>query len=204
MAALTLDARGRVQRDLFDEIVDRGQQQNAALKTLTATFTETSTSSLLTTPLVARGTVAVERPSRVVLRYTDPDPRVILIDDDKLTLWWPSARVKSVTDVGAAQRRVQKYFVDSSPSELRSHFQVTAREATDRPGTYHLTMVPKRKQIQQGLARLDLWIDRTSLMLSAMRMAFPNGDTKTMTFADVRANPALDPSTFRLDAASGR
>ena len=34
----------------------RGQQANAAMKTLTARFTETTTSSLLTRPLVARGT----------------------------------------------------------------------------------------------------------------------------------------------------
>ena len=50
-----------------------GPQINATLKTLTARFTETTTSSLLTRPLVARGTVAVERPSRVVLHYQQPE-----------------------------------------------------------------------------------------------------------------------------------
>ena len=109
-----------------------------------------------------------------------------------------------MTDIGAAQRRVQKYFVDSSPAELRGHFQIAAREASDRPGTYLLTMIPKRKQIQQGLKQLDLWIDKATMMLSAMRMTFPNGDTKLMTFADVKTNPHIDPSVFKIDGASGR
>jgi len=190
--------------DLFDDIYERGQKQNAALKTLTATFTESSTSSLLTTPIVARGTVAVERPSRVVLRYTEPAGRILLIDAETLTLVWPSAHIRSVSDIGAAQRRVQKYFIDSSPAELRTHFQIAAREAQDRPGTYLLTMTPKRKQIQQGLTGLELWIDRASLMLTAMKMTFPNGDTKLMTFADVKVNPPLERSVFTIDAASGR
>jgi len=189
--------------DLFDELHARGQRQNAGLKTLTASFVETSTSSLLTRPVIARGIVIVERPARVALRYIDPDARVVLIDGDRMTMSWPSANIRSVKDISASQRRIQKYFVDSSPDELRSHFQVSAREAQDWPGTYLITMVPKRKQILVGMTRLDLWLDRTSLLLAAMRMTFPAGDTKLMTFTDVKANAPIDPAWFKVsDAAS--
>ena len=51
-------------------------------------------------------------------------------------------------------------------------------------------MMPKRKQIQEGLTRLELWLDQQSLLLAAMRMTFPSGDTKLMTFADVSAERA--------------
>jgi outer membrane lipoprotein-sorting protein len=186
------------ERDLFDDLYARGQKQNAGLKTLTASFTETSTSPLLVQPLVARGTVVVERPARVALRYTDPDERVVLIDGDRMTVSWPSAKINSSRDIGAVQQRIQKYFVDSSPRELRAHFEIAAREADDRAGTYLVTMVPKRKQIQEGLARLELWIDRGSLLLSAMRMAFPGGETKLMTFADVKPNVPIDQALFRI------
>ena len=186
------------QRDLFDEIHARGQKLNGELKTLTATFVETSTSPLLTRPVEARGTVYVERPSRVALRYAGPDPRVVIIDGNRMTVSWPSAKLHTVKDVGASQRRIQGYFVDSSPAELRRHFTIDAREATDRPGTYLVTMTPTRKQIREGLAKLELWLDRTSLLLSAMRMTFPGGDTKLMTFSDVVPNAAIDPAQFTV------
>jgi len=191
------------ERDLFDELHARGQKQNAGLKTLTASFVETSTSVLLTRPLVARGTVIVERPARVALRYTDPDARVVLIDGDRMTMSWPSASSRSVKGIAASQRRIQKYFVNSSPDELRSHFQVSAGETDEGPGTYLITMVPKRKQILEGMTRLDLWLDRSSLLLAAMRMTFPGGETKLMTFTDVKPNAAIDPAWFTIsDAAS--
>ena len=60
-------------------------------------------------------------------------------------------------------------------------------------------MVPKRKQIRETLARLELWVDRTSMLLDAMKMTFANGDTKTMTFEDVVPNAPLDAGTFSLD-----
>ncbi|HET7217757.1 MAG TPA: outer membrane lipoprotein carrier protein LolA [Vicinamibacterales bacterium] len=183
-------------RDLFDDLYERGQKQNAGLKTLTASFTETSTSALLTKPLVERGMVYVERPTRVALRYSEPEARVVIIDGDTMSLSWPSAKINAVKDIAAAQRRIQKYFVDSSAQELRSHFDVAAKDADDRPAAYIITMIPKRKQILEGITKLELWIDRQTLLLAAMRMTFPGGDTKTMTFADVKMNVAIDQSLF--------
>jgi outer membrane lipoprotein-sorting protein len=183
--------------DLFDELFKEGQAKNGGLKTLTASFVETTTSTLLTRPLVSSGTLAVVRPSRIVMRYAQPDDRVVLIDGDTLTMSWPSKNVRQSKDIGAAQKRIQKYFVDSSPNELRGHFTISAREATDRPGTYLVDMVPKRKQIQEGLSKLELWVDRSTQLMAAMRMTFPNGDTKLMTFTDVKPNAPVDPALFK-------
>jgi outer membrane lipoprotein-sorting protein len=201
LLCLAAAARPAGRADLFDELYARGQQRNGALRTFTASFTERTTSSLLTRPLSARGTVAVERPSRIALRYTDPEVRAVIIDGDRMTLWWPGRSVRQTKDIGAAQTRVRKYFVESSPRGLRSHFDIRAAEAADRPG-YLVTLAPKRAQIREGLTLLDLWIDPATLLLSGMRMTFPNGDTKVMTFTDVEPNAALDPAAFDIPPGS--
>jgi outer membrane lipoprotein-sorting protein len=191
-------------RDLFDDIYRQGRGFEASLKTVVCRFTETTTSSLLARPVVARGLLAVERPSRIAMRYDDPEPRSIVIDHDRMTFAWPARHVRQQTDIGAAQRRVEKYFVDKSPDELRRNFTITARDADDRPGAWRVTMVPTRKQILQGIARLDLWIDRRTKILAAMRMDFPNGDAKVMEFEDVRVNAPIDPAMFAAPPDSSR
>jgi outer membrane lipoprotein-sorting protein len=183
----------------FDESYRRAQQANAALKTLTADFTESTTSSLLARPLVAHGTLAVQRPSRVILRYSDSDARVVLIDGDRLTMTWPSRQVRQQTDITRAQSRVQRYFVQGSAEELRREFDIELRNTSERPGTQEVRLRPKRKQIRETLTMLDLWIDPLTSLLSAMRMTFANGDTKTMTFANVVINPALRPDAFSVE-----
>jgi len=186
--------------DAFDELYAKGKQANDAMKTLTARFTETTTSTLLTKPLVARGRVAVERPSRVVLRYTEPDARTVLIDGNKMTMLWPSRNLRQVTDIGTTQGRIQKYFVNGTAADLRHEFQIEDHPSGgDRPNAYYVSMIPKRKQIHETLARLDLWVDRSSLLLDVMKMTFANGDTKTMAFEDVVKNAPLDPTTFAID-----
>jgi outer membrane lipoprotein carrier protein len=186
-------------RDSFDDLYLRGQRANAAVKTLTAHFTEVSTSSLLTRELVSHGRLAVERPGRVVLRYSQPAGRLVLIDGNRMTMSWPSHNVRQTTDIGTAQGRVQKYFVNGTAAELRGQFDIEEHEGSDRPGTYHVAMVPKRKQIRESLARLDLWVMRSTLLLDAMRMTFANGDTKMMSFDEVVPNAALEPGTFSIE-----
>ncbi len=180
----------------FDELYRRGQLANAGLKTLTARFTETTTSALLTRPLVEQGTLAVERPAKVVLHYTVPDTRTVLIDGDRLVLSWPGRNINVTKNIKQAQSRVQKYFVDSNPAELRKSFDIEVIDAERRAGTDHISLLPKRKQIREGLTRLDLWIDQRTLLLAAMRMTFANGDSKLMTLDNVVPNAVLDPTTF--------
>jgi outer membrane lipoprotein-sorting protein len=184
------------QTDLFDDIYARGKPIETSLRTLTARFTETSTSALLAKPLVASGTLAVVRPSRVALRYTSPEARTILIDGDKMRVVWPARALDQTTGIGAAQRRIQQFFVAKSPAQLRSHFLINAAVARERPGTWLVSMTPKRTQIREGLTRLDLWLDQNTVVLSAMQMTFPNGDTKLMEFSEVTLNPPIDPATF--------
>jgi outer membrane lipoprotein-sorting protein len=193
-------ARPLAAPDLFDEIYAKGRPLESSLRTLTARFVETTTSALLAKPLVSRGTLGVIRPDKVVLLYDDPERRTVLIDGEMMRLVWPSRTVDQRTNIGAAQRRVQQYFVNKSPAELRSHFDIAASVAADRPGAWLVAMTPKRKQIKEGLAKLELWLDRTSVMLVAMRMTFPNGDTKLMAFDDVKVNPEIDPAMFRITA----
>jgi outer membrane lipoprotein-sorting protein len=177
----------------FDEMYEQGQRRNAAMKTLTARFTETTTSALLVKPLVARGMVLVERPSRVALRYSEPDARVIVISDKTLTSSWPTART---LDIATTMGRVQKQFIDGSAADLRREFDIDDTRHSDTPGSYYVTMTPKRRQIRETMTKLDLWVDRESLLLETMRMTFAGGGTKTMTFEDVVPNALIPPGMF--------
>jgi outer membrane lipoprotein-sorting protein len=120
----------------------------------------------------------------------------VIIDAGKLRVVWPSRAIDRTTSVEAMEGRIQQYFVDKSPAQLRNHFDIEARVADDRPAAWFLSLSPKRKQIREGLSRLDLWITRDAVMLSAMRMTFPGGDTKLMEFDDVRINPSIDEAVF--------
>jgi outer membrane lipoprotein-sorting protein len=182
----------------FDELYAKGQVVNKNIKTLTARFVETTSNALLREdrPIVTRGMLYVERPSRVAMQYTDPADQRIVIDGQ-----WMMTVVRGVTqkfNIEASQKRVQKYFVDGDAGELRRMFAIDLRDRSSRPGTREVIMTPTEKRIKQGLLKLELWVGEENALLAAMRMTFPNGDTKLMEFENVMPNAAVDPAVFKV------
>jgi outer membrane lipoprotein-sorting protein len=192
VSVIAVGAQKPAKGDLFDEIYQRSLPQTNTLKTIRAKFTETTTSSLLSTPLVAEGTLVASRPSDLLITYTKPDRKILRVDAKKLLFIWPDRHVRQESDIEQAQKRVQHYFVDKSPDDLRKHFTIRASEDAQKPGTYLVELVPTRKQIKEGVSRIELWLDKSTMMLASMRMTFPNGDTKTMVLRDVEINVPVD------------
>jgi outer membrane lipoprotein-sorting protein len=207
VAALTLAVRPAAraaERDLFDDLFARIQPQGEAMRTVTARFVETSTSALLREPLVARGRLSAERPSRLRLDYEVPEKRTLIVDETSLVVDWPSRSEHTVRDISQAQQRVQKYFVAKDPDELRRHFDIHAFVDPAVPGTWQIAMTPKRKQIREGLVDLQVWIDQRSLFMRQMRMVFATGDTKTFALDEAQLNAPLPPGLFVTGAAARR
>jgi outer membrane lipoprotein-sorting protein len=187
--------------DLFDDIYRKGQPLEQSIKTIRAHFTETTTSSLLVKPVVAEGTLLAVRPSDILLSYTRPEKKLLRIDATTLRFVWPDRKLHETRDIRESQGRVQKYFVDKTPGELRRHFAITATDDAARPGTWRIEMLPKRKQIQQGVTKIELWIDQRTSMLSTMTLTFTGGDTKTMAFTDVEVNAPITLADLGLPSA---
>jgi len=199
--AASVTLRASAPADLFDDIYRRGQPMEQSIKTIRAHFTETTTSSLLVKPVVAEGTLLAVRPSDILLDYARPEKKLLRIDATTLRFVWPDRKLHESRDIRESQARVQKYFVDKTPDELRRHFDITAAEDRARPGTWRLEMLPKRKQIQQGVTKIELWIDQRSTMLSAMTLTFAGGDTKTMAFSNVEVNAPITLADLGLPSA---
>ena len=96
-------------------------------------------------------------------------------------------------------KRVDHYFVNASPDELRKHFTVRAFVDPEVPAWYQIDLVPTRRQIRQGLDRLQIWIARDPLLLAQIRITFAGGDTTTIAIRDAELNVRLPADAFKMD-----
>ncbi len=169
----------------FAQIHRRGQAVIESFDSFRARFTETTTSSLLVNPIVARGTMVGNRPVRLLLRYESPENKTVLIDGNHLHVTWPDRGEEQKLNITDTQKAVEKYFTNASEKDLRGHFDIQVLSDPELPHTYLLDMVPRRKQIEQGLAHLQLWLERETLLMVRMQMDFPSGDTKLIELEDL-------------------
>jgi outer membrane lipoprotein-sorting protein len=189
---------GQQPADRFTEIYNRSLLKQQTVHSIRARFTETTTSSLLTKPLVAHGTVVAANPgARVLMTYTDPEPKTLTIDGQQLVVVWPARGERQQINIANVQKRIDQYFANASIKDLRSMFNITAGPAPGSPRLDQIVMRPKRKQIQEGLQGLELWVDRDANMLTEMRLTFPGGDEKTIALEDVTLNVPVTDQMFR-------
>ena len=197
-AAALVASQATVQKDLFDQLFARTLEKRQSIHSIRARFTETTTSSLLERPLVSHGTVIAAPPSRVLMTYTDPERRAVAIDSRSLLVDWPDRREREKIDISQMQKRIDQYFTHATIGQLRSMFEITAQPDSVIRETDRVDMRPKRKQIKEGLERLEIWIDRESLLLVQLQMTFAGGDRKTIRLDDVTVNVPVTDEMFLI------
>jgi outer membrane lipoprotein-sorting protein len=182
--------------DLFDELHARIAAAEAKRQTIRARFVETTTSSLLVKPMVAEGTLTGEKPARMVIKYTSPERKTILMDGTRLFITRAGQKDVEQVDVSEIMKTVNRYFTNADPGQLRRAFTIRAFLDPAAPCCYQMDLLPKRKQIKQGLERLQLWVSRDSYMLSHMTITFAGGDTTVFKLENVELNAPIPPHAF--------
>src|SRR5262245_58657571 len=187
----------RATGDLFEEIFQRGIARQKSMKSIRAAFTETTTSSLLVKPIVTRGTIVAAPPARVRMTYMDPEPKTIVMDGRTLTVVWPKRNEREQIDIRQTQKRIDQYFTNASLDDLRKSFDISAQPDPAMRRTDRIEMIPKRKRIKEGLEKLELWIERETVLMTQMRMSFRGGDQKTISLSDIAVDVAVSDDVFR-------
>jgi outer membrane lipoprotein-sorting protein len=182
--------------DLFDEIHATVRLAEAKRQTIRARFTETTTSSLLVKPIVARGVLIGAKPARLLMQYASPDRKTILMDGNRLLVVWPGRGESERVDIAEIMKRVNRYFANATPDQLRKSFTVRAFVDPDMPDSWQLDLLPTRKQIREGLERLQIWITRDPLLLEQIKITFPGGDDTTFRLEDAELNVPLTAHAF--------
>jgi outer membrane lipoprotein-sorting protein len=196
VALLALGAtRAPGEQDLFDTLHARITAAEAKRRTIRARFVETTTSSLLVKPMVSEGTLVGEKPARMVIAYVSPEHKTILMDGQRLFVTRGGEKDVEQVDITEIMKTVNKYFTNADPGQLRRAFTIRAFADPATPTWYQVDMLPKRKQIKQGLERLQFWVS-ADYMLTQMTMTFAGGDTTVFKLQDVELNVAVPPGTF--------
>ncbi len=194
------DAAGLSSRERLDALFTRVKMEQKQLQSLEARFVQRKESELFVQPEEARGRFSFVAPDRVRWEFVEPDPMVVVIDEDTMTTWYRDLEEADVMEVGRYSEQVFKYMGASGSLEtLLDYFRihVTFPDAEGEP--YRLTLDPRYPRIAKRIEVMDLWIDRERFVPVRLRYVEPGGDTTEYRFTDVRVNPEIPADRFELD-----
>ncbi len=183
------------------DLLKRFNESQQSVASLTASFTERKNLSLLAKPLLSNGTFLYSRPSRIKWEYTEPEPRVFLITEDRFIAYYPNQkRAEEVPLSKLAGRRVFRVFgIGQTAEDLGKFFDITQDDPGDEKGAYLLILTPKRQRVKDRLQRVRFWVDARTFLPRKLEYVESDGDSTLLSFNNIRLNPEIAEARFNVN-----
>jgi outer membrane lipoprotein-sorting protein len=137
-----------------------------------------------------------------------PSERDILYKDGQLLFYQPALKQETIFSAGANRGEYDSLLATgfgASGKDLTSTWTVSFQgmEAVDGTQTAKLDLVPKQDNIRNNVAHLTIWVDLARDISLKQIMFQPSGDSRTVTYTNIRYNVHPPASLFTLKVASG-
>ena len=180
---------------LLDAVVERQRSAEG----MRARFTQVKRSDLLLEPAVSTGTFSYLAPEKVRWDYAEPEPMVVLFDQDEITTYHPRQERAEVVEIAARHRRFVSVLAGTQPlDDLAESFSITLSDR-GAPAPYTLTLEPIHRVISRRLEKVVLQIDRELMLPVVVQVDEADGDSTRYEFEELEVDPGLDEELFTLD-----
>ncbi len=137
-----------------------------------------------------------------------PGERDILYKNGQLAYYQPGAKQETIFSAGANRSEYDSMLATgfgATSKELNAAWEVhlQGNEAVDGTQTAKLDLVPRLANIRNNISKLTIWVDLTRDISLKQVMVQPDGDSRTVTYSNIRYNTHLPASLFTLKVASG-
>jgi outer membrane lipoprotein-sorting protein len=200
-AELSRSQESEAPRLPLPELLQKFNERQQAVQSLTATFTERKDLSLLAKPVVSNGTFLYAKPARIKWEYSVPEPRIFLITEDRFVAYYPNQkRAEEVPLSKLAGRRVFRVFgIGQTSEDLQKFFDISQEPPGDEKDCYLLVLTPKRRRVKDRLQLVRFWVDSKTYLPRKLEYLESDGDSTLLSFANIRLNPEIAEGRFNVD-----
>jgi len=184
--------------ELAEVLVNFDRVQRSIL-TLSADFTETTKSTLLTDEIVARGKLFLTKPNSVRWEYTVPEEMRFVIANDEYTGYFPLRK-------RAEKRNVQRYGehlfrflgIGQASTELAKFYNIRLDPEGSSEQEIRLILDPKKKRVRKRMESVSFWIDARTYLPLRIHYSSSAGNTRLIEFENVEVNPDIAMSLYSV------
>ena len=132
----------------------------------------------------------------------------LLYKNGELDLFQPAAKTETIMSAGANRGEWDSMLATgfgATSKDLESAWNVTYQgmEAVGETQTAKLDLVPKDQNIRNNFSHVIIWVDLSRDISLKQSMVQPDGDSRTVTYSNIRYNKHPSASLFQLKIPKG-
>lgn len=186
-------------------LFERFREKQAAVRSFKATVVQKRRSPQLLDEATAEGRILFEKPDRFRWDSGKPDPRIVVADGTKLTVYDPVrkwADRHEQRDQFAVRMGLEFMAtgLGGSLADLEKRFRVDAER---QGGTVTVTLTPKSKLLLKAVKTITIRQADGDAVPASVVLLGPGGDRTETTLRDVVLNPPVPADAFKLKLPPG-
>jgi outer membrane lipoprotein-sorting protein len=198
------------------EVLQRLDSAASHFQSMSATVTYLTHTDVIDENSTETGEVVMKKvaPGEVqgLINFTAPNQRSVTFEKRSVQIYYPKIKTLQVYDLEDHGEQLDKFLMigfGTSGSELARDYTMTVLGTEAVKGTpglqaIHLELIPKSGEARQYVKKVELWIsERGDPYPSREKITEPSGDSRTMTYSDLKINPQLQPEALKLKLPPG-
>jgi outer membrane lipoprotein-sorting protein len=118
-------------------------------------------------------------------------------------MYYPKMKTVQIYDLGKARSLVDQFLLlgfGSSGKDIQKNYtvKVAGEEVVGGQKTTRLELIPKSKQMQEQITRVEVWIPLNAGHPVQQKFWKPANNYDLVAYSDIKVNPGLPDSAFRL------
>ncbi len=184
----------------LDEILTRFDEVQNSMRTLSAEFTETTESPLLTDTISAQGRLYLTKPDRVRWEYSAPEEMRFVISQDIYTGYFPKQKRAEKRDVHRWREHLFRFLgIGQASAELSKFYNIRLGEPEPDGETVLLLFDPRKKRVRKRMESVKFWISATTFLPVKVEYRSKNGNLRVIEFEQMSMNPELAAGLYTVD-----
>jgi len=198
------------------EVLQRLDSGAAHFLSMSATVTYLTHTDVIDENSTETGQVVMKKvaPGEVqgLINFTAPNQRTVTFEKRSVQIYYPKIKTLQVYDLEEHGEQLDKFLMigfGTSGSELAKDYTMTvvgteSAKAAGGGQAIHLELIPKSGKAREYVKKLDLWIpEHGDPYPLSEKITEPSGNSRTMTYADLKINPSLPPEALKLKLPPG-
>ena len=187
----------------LEDVLSRFDRVQETIHTLSAEFTETTTSDLLLDPITARGRFYLTKPDALRWEYSSPEEMRFVIAEDEYTGYFPERKRAERRSVQRWSEQIFRFFgVGQGSDELAKFYDITLAP-TQSSGSHLLLLEPAKRRVRKRIPEVKFWLDAETYLPTRIEYRSKNGNTRTIEFHEITLNPDLAASLYEVEIPDG-
>lgn len=201
LCVLSVVASAAGGRESAADVLAAIQLHYESVRDLRAEFEQVSFVAAAAAETTSRGVVVVRRPGRMRWEYSDPEPRVIVMDEATLRIYTPRDRQMQIAPVGPDTVSPTAIGFLMGQGKLVEQFEAEfVRDSTPKDKRVGLRLTPRG---DASFESLELWIDAPSSQLRESVLVDLFGNRTRVRFTRLVENQGVSDEAFAVDAPEG-